>query len=93
MKQMGDDSNKGLASAGEETKERVAREGGKAHHEKRGLQAPDEDTREEEKADKHKQRIICLQANFPFFIFYCHLVSVSLNSLEYFNNTRQIREY
>jgi general stress protein YciG len=44
---MSDDSNKGLASADEETKERVAREGGKAPHEKRGLQAADEDTREE----------------------------------------------
>jgi hypothetical protein len=29
--------NKGLASADEETKERVAKEGGKAPHEKRGL--------------------------------------------------------
>jgi general stress protein YciG len=39
--------NKGLASADEETKERVAREGGKAPHEKRGLGAADEQTREE----------------------------------------------
>jgi general stress protein YciG len=39
--------NKGLASADEETKERVAREGGKAQPEKRGLQAADEETREE----------------------------------------------
>jgi general stress protein YciG len=39
--------NKGLASADEETKERVAREGGKAPHEKRGLEAADEQTREE----------------------------------------------
>ena len=44
---MGDDSNKGLASADEETRERVASEGGKAPHEKRGLQAADEQTREE----------------------------------------------
>jgi general stress protein YciG len=39
--------NKGLASADEQTKERVAREGGKAPHEKRGLEAADEQTREE----------------------------------------------
>jgi general stress protein YciG len=39
--------NKGLASADEETKERVAREGGKTPHEKRGLEAADEQTREE----------------------------------------------
>jgi general stress protein YciG len=39
--------DRGLASAGEETKERVAREGGKVSHEKRGLQAADEETREE----------------------------------------------
>jgi general stress protein YciG len=39
--------NKGLASADEETRERVAREGGKAQHEKRGLQAADQETREE----------------------------------------------
>jgi general stress protein YciG len=39
--------NKRLASADEETKERVAREGGKAAHEKRGLEAADEQTREE----------------------------------------------
>ena len=44
---MTNDSNKGLASADEETKERVASEGGKAPHEKRGLQAADEETREE----------------------------------------------
>jgi general stress protein YciG len=39
--------NKGLASADEETKERVAREGGNAPHEKRGLESADEQTREE----------------------------------------------
>jgi hypothetical protein len=39
--------DRGLASADEETKERVAREGGKASHEKRGLQAADEETRQE----------------------------------------------
>jgi general stress protein YciG len=44
---MADDSNKGLASADEETRERVSSEGGKAPHEKRGLQAADEETREE----------------------------------------------
>ena len=38
--------NRGLASADEETRKRVAREGGKAPHEERGLQAADEDTRE-----------------------------------------------
>ena len=44
---MSDDSNRGLASADEETKERVAREGGKAKHDERGLQAADEKTKEE----------------------------------------------
>jgi general stress protein YciG len=39
--------NKGLASADEETKERVAREGGKAPHENKGLESADEQTREE----------------------------------------------
>jgi hypothetical protein len=43
MKQMGNDSNKGLASADEETRERIAKV---AAHEKRGLQAADEETRE-----------------------------------------------
>ncbi|MFL6308486.1 MAG: general stress protein [Nitrososphaera sp.] len=38
--------NRGLASADEETKERVARAGGKAPHEERGLQAADEETKE-----------------------------------------------
>jgi len=38
--------NRGLASADEETRERVASEGGKAPHKKRGLQAADEETRE-----------------------------------------------
>ena len=40
------DSNRGLASADEETRERVARAGGEAPHEERGLQAADEETRE-----------------------------------------------
>ena len=35
----------GLASADEETKERVARAGGEAPHDERGLQAADEETR------------------------------------------------
>lgn len=35
-----------MASADEETKERVASKGGSAPHEKRGLQAADEETRE-----------------------------------------------
>jgi len=39
-------SNRGLASADEETKERVARKGGEAPHSERGLQAADEETRE-----------------------------------------------
>jgi hypothetical protein len=38
-------SNRGLASADEETKERVARAGGEAPHDERGLQAADEETR------------------------------------------------
>ena len=37
---------KGLASADEETKERVARAGGSAEQSERGLQAADEETRE-----------------------------------------------
>jgi hypothetical protein len=41
-----DNEKRGLASADEETKERVASEGGKAPHEKRGLQAADEETKE-----------------------------------------------
>ena len=36
---------RGLASADEETKERVARAGGEAPHDERGLQAADEETR------------------------------------------------
>ncbi|HEU4481854.1 MAG TPA: hypothetical protein VFR65_02260 [Nitrososphaeraceae archaeon] len=38
-------TNRGLASANDETRARVAREGGKAPHEERGLQATDEQTR------------------------------------------------
>ena len=38
-------SNRGLASADEETRERVARSGGEAPHDERGLQAADEETR------------------------------------------------
>jgi hypothetical protein len=38
--------NRGLASADEETKERVARKGGEAQHDERGLQAADQETRE-----------------------------------------------
>lgn len=39
-------SNRGLASADEKTREEVARKGGQAPHKKRGLQAADEQTRE-----------------------------------------------
>jgi hypothetical protein len=42
----GSDDNRGLASADEETRERVAKKGGEAPHEKRGLQAADEKTRQ-----------------------------------------------
>ena len=38
-------SNRGLASADKETRERVARAGGEAPHDERGLQAADEETR------------------------------------------------
>ena len=38
-------SNSGLASADQETRERVARAGGEAPHDERGLQAADEETR------------------------------------------------
>ena len=37
-------SNRGLASADEKTRQRVARAGGEAPHAKRGLQAADEKT-------------------------------------------------
>jgi hypothetical protein len=40
------DSKRGLASADEETKERVARVGGEAPHDERGLQVADEKTKE-----------------------------------------------
>ncbi len=43
---MSSDSNRGLASADEETKERVARKGGEAPHDERGLQAASEETKE-----------------------------------------------
>jgi hypothetical protein len=48
MVQNNDDNteNRGLASADEETRERVAKKGGEAPHEKRGLQAADEETRQ-----------------------------------------------
>jgi hypothetical protein len=39
--------NRGLGSADQETKERVASKGGKTPHKKRGLQTADEQTREE----------------------------------------------
>lgn len=39
-------SNRGLASADEETRERVARVGGETPHDERGLQAADQKTRE-----------------------------------------------
>jgi hypothetical protein len=39
-----DNSNRGLASADKETKERVARAGEEAPHDERGLQAADEET-------------------------------------------------
>jgi general stress protein YciG len=39
------DNKRGLASADEETRKRVAREGGKAPHDERGLEAADEETR------------------------------------------------
>ena len=38
-------TNRGLASASDETRTRVAREGGKAPHDERGLQATDDETR------------------------------------------------
>ncbi|HZW55156.1 MAG TPA: hypothetical protein VFF30_02610 [Nitrososphaerales archaeon] len=39
-------SKRGLASASDETRERVARAGGEAPHEKRGLQAASSETRQ-----------------------------------------------
>ena len=38
--------NKGLASADEKTRKRVASEGGSAPHDERGLEAADQETRE-----------------------------------------------
>ncbi len=38
--------NRGLASADEKTRKRVASEGGKAPHNERGLEAADEETKE-----------------------------------------------
>jgi hypothetical protein len=47
MQQNNDNNqNRGLASADEKTRERVAKKGGKAHHEKRGLQSADQETRQ-----------------------------------------------
>jgi hypothetical protein len=43
---MSSSDNRGLASADEETKERIARKGGSAPHEERGLQAASEETKE-----------------------------------------------
>jgi hypothetical protein len=40
-------NKRGLASASDDTRERVARSGGEAPHEQRGLQAADLDTRRE----------------------------------------------
>lgn len=39
-------SNRGLASADEKTRKRVASEGGRAPHDERGLEAADQETRE-----------------------------------------------
>jgi general stress protein YciG len=43
---MSSDDNRGLASADEQTKEKVARKGGEASHDERGLQAASEETKE-----------------------------------------------
>ncbi len=43
---MSSNDNRGLASASEETKERVAKKGGEAQHDERGLQAASEETKE-----------------------------------------------
>jgi hypothetical protein len=40
------DDNRGLASANEKTRKRVASEGGSAPHDERGLEAADQETRE-----------------------------------------------
>ncbi len=40
------DDNRGLASADEQTRKRVASAGGSAPHDERGLQAADEETKE-----------------------------------------------
>ena len=40
------DDNRGLASADEETRKRVAKKWGEAPHDERGLQAADEETKE-----------------------------------------------
>jgi hypothetical protein len=45
MSEENKNNKRGLASADEETKERVARAGGEAPHDERGLQAADEQTK------------------------------------------------
>jgi hypothetical protein len=46
LSEQGSANKRGLASASNETRERVARAGGEAPHEKRGLQAADTETRQ-----------------------------------------------
>ncbi len=43
---MSSDNNRGRASADEQTRKRVAGEGGSVPHDERGLQAADEETKE-----------------------------------------------
>jgi hypothetical protein len=43
---MSNNDNRGLASADEKTRKRVASEGGSAPHDERGLEAADKETRE-----------------------------------------------
>jgi hypothetical protein len=43
---MSNNDNRGLASADEKTRKRVASEGGKAEHDESGLEAADQETRE-----------------------------------------------
>ena len=53
---MSNNDNRGLTSADEKTRKRVASEGGSAPHIERGLEAADEETRQRvarEKVEKH----------------------------------------
>jgi hypothetical protein len=53
--------NRGLASADEKTKNRVASEGGKAPHDERGLEAADEETRKRVAREVEKHLAVAVE--------------------------------